>query len=358
VLTLRGIVVALAVTGLLTAGLAAGVEEFVLMGLALGVLEVVVVTWVLWASRRARRQLRVRTTIGRVDLRVGEDAEGRVVVTNTAADQVGPLLVESPEGRWHLSRPGLSPAGRIPAPEERDERRPWRSDGSPRTVSTMGAGGMWSMALPIPTEARGLLTLRPLRVWVSDPFGLAARVVGEGAGVHVVVCPIPAETPLAPFVPTEVGQRNSAPIEGPARAWRPAGDELADLRDYRQGDRMSRLHWPALARTGELVVRDFVEPLGARVPLLIDLQPDREDPDGSERAIGAAARVGLDILAAGYDVEVRTTAGEWAVVSSSSDGAARLLRVLALLRADPRRGLPSAWARDRVLVVSGRGVTV
>ena len=357
-LTVRGTAVTLAVAGLLAVGLAAGVEEFVLLGLGLGVLELASVGWVLGASRRARRQVRVRTTFGRADLRVGDKAEGRFVLTNTGRADVGPLLVESPEGRWQLSRPGLAPALRQPAPDQRRDRRrdrpPWRSPGVSRTVTKMGAGGAWSTGVPVPTSARGLLALRPLRVWVSDPFGLAARKVAEGARVHVVVCPTPADVPVVPYVPTEMGQRNSAPIEGPARAWRAAGDELADLRDYRPGDRMSRLHWPVLARTGELVVRDFVEPLGARVPLLIDLQPEAGDPQGPERAIGAAARVGLDILASGFDVEVRTTAGESAVVPTASDGAARLLRVLALLRADDHRGLPRAWDTDHVLVVSGR----
>jgi uncharacterized protein (DUF58 family) len=367
VLTIRGTAVLLVVTGLFVVGLAAGVEEFVLLAVAVASVELVAVVWVLWTAARARRSLRVRSDVGRADLLVGDDTAGRFVLKNTGKDQVGPLLVEASDPRWRLSRPGLgalsppsglprkrphaapSPRGafrgRSTAPpaalgrlvarwrRRRGGRAPWRDALEQRIVPAVGPGASWSMDVPVPTSTRGLLALEPVRVWVSDPFGLAARLVGGGTRVHVAVCPVPAEVRVPAYAPSEVGQRNAAPIEGPARAWRPAGDELADLRDYQPGDRVARLHWPVLARTGELVVRDFVEPLGARVPIVVDLhaEPDDAAGDGPERSIRAAATIGLDILASGCDVEVRTSTGDRAVVPASSDSAARLLRVLALL---------------------------
>jgi uncharacterized protein (DUF58 family) len=362
--TPRGWLLLCLVALLLTMGISVGVEEFVLLGVAIGVVWLVALSRAAWSGHRSRRALRVRTVVERGDLLVGDLATGRLVLTNSGPNQIGPLLVEAPDHRWLLSRPGIGagagPRAGVPG-REGTAPPPWRTGVEPVVVPPITPGASWSMDVPVPTDQRGLRVLRPVQVWVSDPFGLAARRVGAGSTVHVVVCPTPAPVPVPAYAPTEVGQRNAAPIEGPARTWRPAGDELADLRDYQPGDRLARLHWPVMARTGELVVRDFVEPLGARVPMLIDLRPDEHDPDGPERAIGASARVGADILASGFDLEVRTTSGERAVVATAGDGVARLLRLLALLQIEDGLGdgNPQGGAAENrgVVLVSHRGAS-
>ena len=47
--------------------------------------------------------------------------------------------------------------------------------------------------MPVPTDARGLLTLDDLGLWCEDPFGLVARRITVAPPAHVVVYPVPAE---------------------------------------------------------------------------------------------------------------------------------------------------------------------
>ncbi|HXW35306.1 MAG TPA: hypothetical protein VEJ87_12065, partial [Acidimicrobiales bacterium] len=88
---------------------------------------------------------------------------------------------------------------------------------------------------------------------------------------------------------------------------------------------------------------EFVEPLGGRVALLIDLRGKEDGTEGPERAIATAARVGLEALERGTDVEVHTTSGDREMIRASAAGTGALLRSLALLPV----GDPSDRANER-----------
>src|SRR5213078_5296541 len=66
--------------------------------------------------------------------------------------------------------------------------------------------------------------------------------------------------------------------------------ELDVLRPYRQGSPATRIHWPTLARTGELMERRFVADPRAR-PLVV---VDSHDPVG-ERELDAAVRAAASL---------------------------------------------------------------
>lgn len=59
---------------------------------------------------------------------------------------------------------------------------------------------------------------------------------------------------------------------------RPGDDpsQIFQIREYREGDRMQRIHWKASARTSQLMVKDYSMPIGLGALLLFDLQVPEE----------------------------------------------------------------------------------
>ncbi|HXW35346.1 MAG TPA: hypothetical protein VEJ87_12265, partial [Acidimicrobiales bacterium] len=180
--------------GLLVTGVLAGVQEFLVLGSATSAL-LVVCTFRVWrVARTARRNVQVGVVSRAGEVIVGERLTVRVLVTNSGSVPVQSLLMEEPTSRWRLSRPGLGaplqwPDGR----DTRDEPAAWHASAR-RAVPTIAPGRSWAMSVGVPTERRGLLTLLPVRLWVEDPFGLAAVYVANGGCGHVVVCPVPSAT--------------------------------------------------------------------------------------------------------------------------------------------------------------------
>jgi uncharacterized protein (DUF58 family) len=102
---------------------------------------------------------------------------------------------------------------------------------------------------------------------------------------------------IEPVVPVEGGgapgtqNRGREGGEGGGAARAPAPDmELDVLRPYRPGSPATRIHWPTLARTGELMERRFVADPRAR-PLIV---VDSYEPVG-ERELDAAVRAAASL---------------------------------------------------------------
>jgi uncharacterized protein (DUF58 family) len=188
------------------------------------------------------------------------------------------------------------------------------------------------LSINVPTDARGLLTLSNLGLWCEDPFGLLARRITVVAPAHVVVYPMPANiTAQGRSTGAFPGGRERSPAAGTTNAL--SGDELSGLRPYAPGDRLTRLHWPSLARTGELVVREFLEPQAGSLALLVDLRPAAHSGDSIERTISRAAGFGVGALERGLTVELCTSTGERLVIAPNAAGHQTMLRALALLGA-------------------------
>jgi len=123
-----------------------------------------------------------------------------------------------------------------------------------------------------------------------------------------------------------------------------SGDELSGLRPYAPGDRLTRLHWPALARSGELVVREFVEPRTGSLTLLVDVRPSAHDDRSIDEAISLAAGLGIEALQRAVTVELCTSTGDRVVVAPNTAGRQTLLRALAMLGpASPAPAVARRW---------------
>ena len=140
---------------------------------------------------------------------------------------------------------------------------------------------------------RGRRVLGTARLVIRDPLGLAAREL-ESASSLTEVLVLPR---LEPVVAVEGGGapgrqqrgREGADDGGVGRAPTPEM-ELDVLRPYRPGAPATRIHWPTLARTGELMERRFVADPSAR-PLIV---VDSHDPAG-ERELDAAVRAAASL---------------------------------------------------------------
>jgi uncharacterized protein (DUF58 family) len=109
-------------------------------------------------------------------------------------------------------------------------------------------------------RGRGRRRLDPARLIVRDPLGLRTRVVDSEPGGELLVLPR-----IEPLVVAGRGAAGSSvlagldPGAGAGRLDARAIElEVDGLRAHREGSPASRIHWPTVARTGELVERRLV----------------------------------------------------------------------------------------------------
>lgn len=337
----RGLAVLALGAVLVLSGWALGVEEFVLVALSAATLLLWAAAAVHLQARRARRALSARVEEPRREVSVGDEATVVVRVRSTTRRRsLSWLALEEPEP-WTVSYPGLlgiktartrvrgdSPARLLPVGTKgglRARRAPWWHLGALR------GGDECALGLTVPTIRRGLWSQPGVRVWCTDPLGLAASPVGRLPATDVVVVPRPASRP-AGATGAGAGAGNAAGRRAggtDAEGWvAPGGDEFAGLRPYVAGDRLTRFHWPALARSGDLLVRDFVEPLKEMAELVVD---DR--PEHVEESVAQAADRGTTLLDGGTGLVVRTVGGERLDVPPGPAASCILLRSLALIGA-------------------------
>lgn len=157
---------------------------------------------------------------------------------------------------------------------------------------------------------RGVYSAGPLRIGVTDPFGLARIDREVGTGHEIVVTP--RVTPL------DAALGSAAAIDGVVhglqRRTHPNSDELI-AREYRYGDPLRRVNWAATARRGELMVREEEQRGDPEARILLDTTlagrqrlsgPRRESDDGAhfgfELGVEIAASIGVHLLERGFRV--------------------------------------------------------
>src|SRR5580658_6350690 len=332
----RGILLCTGAGVLAVVGLAFGVEEFVMLAIAFAVLLVLGAVAVVWRARTARRSLRLELRVPAMEVNVGQPAVMELHVTNAGRHRLVSTRIEAPGRHWTVTYPGLGARHAPAAPSPPSVTNPivalahtlaWSVPLAelPRRSST-------TVRIPVPTAVRGVMTLHPVGVWSEDPFRLFALRCALAPSAHMIVCPVPDLTQVVRLPGHRViSGRPTEARPGAAPSASVAGDDLSSLRPYVPGDHLNRLHWPALARTGELVVRDFTAPEAARLALLVDLRPSAHGASSFEAAIARTAALGSRALADGVSVELCTSAGERLELPAGAPGRQALVRALALL---------------------------
>ncbi|MCY7403045.1 MAG: DUF58 domain-containing protein [Cryobacterium sp.] len=172
------------------------------------------------------------------------------------------------------------------------------------------AGDSVRLEYSIVPRQRGVYDVGPLRVLRQDPFGFARSERIAGAPHDLIVTP--RVTPLAGRGLAQ--SSDDGAIRELVRQATPTSDELI-AREYRPGDALRRVNWPATARHGEIMVRQEEQRSNPQARIVLDttlagaagLGAGHVPPHlvaAFELEIELAASVGVHLLEAGYRLEV------------------------------------------------------
>ena len=134
---------------------------------------------------------------------------------------------------------------------------------------SLSGRGFRSWRTASPARKRGAYTMGPVRVVITDAFGLFRRErLFCGTDTLVVY---PRTYDLTGFtIP-------AAYMSGDSTTRKRSLDltpHAASVRDYSSGDSISRVHWNSTARLGKLMSKEFVHGLASDVWLFLDLHED------------------------------------------------------------------------------------
>jgi uncharacterized protein (DUF58 family) len=154
-------------------------------------------------------------------------------------------------------------------------------------------GGRWSRRVRINVRfaRRGRRVLEPARLVLRDPLRLASRELLGAGGEEVLVLPRVEPVTAPGGGGAGAGAHGGAGLDGGVLGRRLDASlaelEIDGLRPYREGTSASRIHWPTVARRGEMLERRLVAELDS-APLVV-LDPSGSEEEGLDMAVRAAA---------------------------------------------------------------------
>lgn len=253
------------------------------------------------------------------------------------------LRMETVAGPWSLGEGDTYPLGarvasRLPLPGSRIEHplaeRPIQTGARPSGTHTIG----------LRMERRGRHLVDPPALLVTDPFGLQRRRIQAGERIPVLVLPRVEPVTAASGAGSGVDRLLGSASHGSGGAGldpRGVEFEVEGIRPFQDGTPASRIHWPTVARSGELVERRLIS--GGESPPLVAL--DASDPASDEaldRAVRAAASICAHLAADGGCSLLLPAAKRPVRVGPGRDGWRRAHAMLALV--EPSRRPPPASA--------------
>lgn len=175
---------------------------------------------------------------------------------------------------------------------------------------------------PVKPPRRGVFAFGPLIIGRKDPFGFAVREHRVGQPHDLVVTP--RVTPL----PDSGGAvtRGDGSVRDLLRSLNPMSDELI-AREYRPGDPLRRVNWPATARHGQIMVRQEEQRSNPEARIILETtrtagtQPDRggRAPAPFELAVELVASIGVHLLDAGLTLQLVETGPSQLVPGSAQN---------------------------------------
>jgi uncharacterized protein (DUF58 family) len=283
----------------------------------LAVIGVPLAALVVWAV--ATRPTAVPTVSSRLSTAVAHEGDSltwRVDVTTVPGlrDVVGHL----PGDRWTTTTPAHGHVAASPA------------GGATVPMAVLARIDRWGVRRLGPAQVGGFSTFAGFSwIWSEQRIETVATVPTPGSFTSRAALPHPVGL---------VGQHRSARVGG--------GTELAEIRPFRTGDRLRRIHWPVSLRTGALHVTTTYADQDAEVRLVLDAIRDlgERDPGTGRRssldvAVEAAGAVAAHYLGTGDRVGLSVLGGGGVVEVPAVGGHHQLARVLlGLGRAEPSRG--------------------
>jgi uncharacterized protein (DUF58 family) len=164
-------------------------------------------------------------------------------------------------------------------------------------LPSIAAGGEHEELFRVPTRRRAVITLGPASTVRSDPLALIRRETPLGEPVELIVHPAISRLET-------LGSGFLRDLEGQSTNHLSSSDiAFHTLRDYVPGDDRRFVHWRTSARTGRLMVRQFVDTRKSHAAVVLDVDPASfegvgGDPamDEFELAVSIAASLAVRVL--------------------------------------------------------------
>ena len=192
-----------------------------------------------------------------------------------------------------------------------------------------------------------LAALLPVPFIVLSP-GPTFNTIGEVEGVALLVVPRVRPVSLA-ALPSALADFGGSAEMGTTT--------FATLREYVIGDELRHVHWRSSAKTGKLMMRQYVDVTRPRITLvLVAEERAYTSADEFEEAVDFIASLAAVASSSGLDVEVVTTSGERA--SHGGGRSSAVLDLLALVEGGAS-GVDTRLLRSNratTIVVRGQGV--
>ncbi|MHB8571931.1 MAG: DUF58 domain-containing protein [Candidatus Dormibacteria bacterium] len=197
---------------------------------------------------------------------------------------------------------------------------------------------------------RGWYSFGPARARFADPFGLFPRQVDLPAVERVLV--LPRTVPLSDLMAG--GQLHHDGFSSRS-SLREAPPDTAGVREYSPSERLGRIHWPTTLRSGTLMVRQFEQPTGTDLWVVLDLERSIQRGQGEEStleyAVTLAASLVTEQARRGRRVGLAAGGSHPVVMSptTSRRSLADMMERLAVVEADG-----SSTLADLLLAIPGR----
>jgi uncharacterized protein (DUF58 family) len=216
-----------------------------------------------------------------------------------------------------------------------EDRVPSELSGRARfALSGIEAGGNRETTYKVRPARRGRFLVGPLRVVLTDPFGVA-RISGESAPPSPLLA-YPKIEQLT--LPRESGTRRSVTSSARRQPTGTHGEDFYTLREYVEGDDLRRIHWPATAKRNRYMIRQEETPWHASATIVLDDRAGTYERSGWERAVEAAASLCDLYHRAGFRFRLVTAGGHRVPSARGSDHFHRCLDLLTTLEPSTAQG--------------------
>ena len=209
-------------------------------------------------------------------------------------------------------------------------------------------------------ERRGIYRFGELEITSRDPFGLFSRTMRLGSPQSALIYPATVE--LSGFFVLSGRGWTEGVVRG--RTFTPSAI-ASGVREYTSRDAVSRVHWPATAHAGRLMVKEFDrEPSGPADAVWVVLDLDERVQAGAgaestvEYGVTTAASVAKRFLDAGRNVGGVFSGREQTIIPADSGIAqlGRIFQALALIEPGSAGGVQET--SDAVKNELSRGASI
>jgi uncharacterized protein (DUF58 family) len=207
-------------------------------------------------------------------------------------------------------------------------------------VTGVPPGSRQRVSYPVATRHRGRYTIGPLSISISDPFGLARVRMQTTSKNEIIVYPVVEELEA-----WTLGMQGAGAGESTVRHLFRSAAEFYTMREYVTGDDLRRIHWPSVARTGNLMIRQDESTRRSMATIFLDNRTGAMGADASpgfEKGVSVAASIGRLLIQAGFAVNLATLDTEPILVTETT-----LLETLASVTTVRTGGIGESLTRLR-----------